>query len=152
MRHLDLGHLWLQAAVRDKQVQKYSHATIWQTFVRSCLSGHEESGVSCSSGGVNGQRHMHISAELSLVQSFETLRKGIKTPLLVELDRERQHTSGMTLVLWFEACQTEPPTKNAGNSTVEPLLLQRQQGQQGHEHDCNSQDVMCCLTALVLAN
>ena len=39
VRHLDLSYLWLQAAVRDKQVERYSHATIWQTLVRSCSSG-----------------------------------------------------------------------------------------------------------------
>ena len=56
-----------------------------------------ESGVSWSSGGVNGQRHIHISAELPSVQSFKTPGKERRTPLQVGLDWERPHPSAVTL-------------------------------------------------------
>ena len=62
-----------------------------------------ESGDSWSSWCVHGHRHIHISAELPSVQSIQTLRKGRKTLLQVELDRERPHLSAMTLVLGAKA-------------------------------------------------
>ena len=84
------GRHWSEAARAGHDPEVYEETGM-------CPIRPVQSGVSWSSGGVNGQRHIHISAELSSVQSFKTLGKERRTPLQVELDWERPHPLAVTL-------------------------------------------------------